>query len=237
MARAVAPSDGSPRKKLYRQNPGERWWFALLLLPTSLTALAVYTIGGSVESELRQNTLVSLEAAGLTGVTVEMHGRNVTVKVPTGQSQDKAEAAVESVTGIGKVDVEQVARNAAEARACDDLQAKIDNVTKGRGIPFDGSSASLSGSSAAAVRTIAKLLVHCPSAMVAANGYTDGSVLRGSTVSLRRAEAVRGALVRDGVKAARIDAQGFGDTFPVSRDDTPAGRAANNRVSITLVED
>ena len=237
MARAVAPSNGSPRNKLYRQNPGERWWFALLLLPTSLTALAVYAVGGSVESGLREHTLASLEAAGLTGVTVEMHGRNATVKVPTGQSQEKAEAAAKSVTGIGKVDVEHVARNAAEARACDDLQAKIDNVTRSRGIGFAGSSSSLSGSSVAAVHTIAKLLVRCPSALVAANGYTDGSVLHGSTVSLRRAEAVRSALVRDGVKVARIEAQGFGDTFPVSRDDTAAGRAANNRVSITMVED
>jgi outer membrane protein OmpA-like peptidoglycan-associated protein len=238
MARAVAPSEGGPRKKLYRAGgPGERWWFAVLLVPALLTALAVYSSGPAIESELEKETVAALAAAGLTGTAVEMHGRNVTVRVPTGQSQSKAQQAAEAVTGIGNVDIERVARNAAEARACEGLQAKMDDATRGRGIGFDGSSTSLAGASATAVHTIARLLVRCPSAAVAANGYTDGSVLNGSTVSLRRAEAVRNALLRGGVKPARVDAKGFGDTFPVTDDDSPAGRAANNRVTITLVED
>jgi outer membrane protein OmpA-like peptidoglycan-associated protein len=238
MARAVAPADGSPRRKLYREgSPGERWWFALLLVPASLTALAVYLGGGSVEAELQQQTAASLQAAGLTGVTVDMHGRNATLNVPTGQNEATAKTAAESIAGLGDIEVKHVARNAAEARACEDLQTKIDSATGGRGVRFEGSSTSLSGAGAASVHAIAKLLVRCPSADVVANGYTDGSVLNGSTVSLRRAETVRKALVRDGVKVTSVDTQGFGDSFPLSTQDSPAGRAANNRVSITLVED
>ncbi len=235
MPRAVAPSAGSARQKLYRTSgPGERWWFALLLLPASLTALLVYTSGGSIENKLQHETLVALETAGVAGTTVQVAGRTATVRVPTGQNEQKALAAAETVIGLGGVEVQHVARNAAEERACNELSAKLETLVGARGIGFDGSATGLSRAGAAVVHKVARLLVRCPSAEVTVNGYTDGSVLSGSNVSLRRAEAVRRMLVGDGVKPARIQTRGYGDSFPVSQKDTAAGRTANNRVTITL---
>jgi outer membrane protein OmpA-like peptidoglycan-associated protein len=232
MASAVDPS-GAPKTKLYRSNPGERWWFALLLIPTTLTALVVYTRGASIESDLRADTLSALTAAGLPATKVEMHGRKATLLVPTGESQAKAVATARTVEGIGDVSAEHVARNSAEARACRHLQTKIDDTTHGRGVSFAGSSLSMTAPGAEGARAIAKLLVRCPFPRVVAEGHVDGSVLKGSTVSLRRAEVVREALVRGGVSRARIATKGYGDTFPLSTSDP----SLNNRVAITLEVD
>jgi outer membrane protein OmpA-like peptidoglycan-associated protein len=233
MARAIVP----PRRRLYRRsNPGERWWFALLLMPALLTALWVYTRGDAIEAQLQGDVQASLEAEGLTGTSVEMNGRSALVRVPTGVSQAVVEEAAASVDGVADVRVEHVVRNAAEARACDDLQTKIENAYRNGGIRFAGSTTVVSGSAAVAVEAVANLLVRCPAASVTVEGHTDGSVLNAAIVSLRRAEAVRDVLVREGVQAYRIRPNGYGDSFPLTDADTAAGRAANNRVTITLAE-
>lgn len=238
MARASASSTlDSPRKRWYRGPAGERWWFAAVLIPGALTAAVVATQGSSIQTDLQTRVESSLEAAGMVGVQVEMSGRSVHLTVPTGQNTQRAVDTASSVEGVGAVDAERVAANAAEARACEDLQAKIDKVTETRGVLFPGGSASLSGSAASQVSSIAKLVVKCPSATVTVDGHADASVLDKSSVSLRRAEAVASALARGGVKSTRIETNGYADTFPISRDDTAEARAANNRVVITVAED
>ncbi|HTQ35179.1 MAG TPA: OmpA family protein [Stellaceae bacterium] len=76
------------------------------------------------------------------------------------------------------------------------------------------------------------------------NGYTDdapiGAALkkRGVTTNLelsqKRAEAVMQFLVSQGVKSELISAKGHGEADPVAPNTTPAGRAQNRRVEITL---
>lgn len=235
MARAGASSTlDSPRKRWYRGSAGERWWFAAVLIPGALTAAVVATQGSSIESDLQTRVESSLEAAGFTGVQVEMSGRSAHLTVPTGQDGQTAVDVASAVEGIGPVDAERVAASAAEARACEELQAKIDKVTQTRGVLFAGGSTSISGAAASQVSAIGKLLVKCPPATVTVDGHADASVLDKSAVSLRRAEAVRNALVRAGVKTSRIETNGYGDTFPIARDDTPEARAANNRVVIKV---
>jgi outer membrane protein OmpA-like peptidoglycan-associated protein len=71
---------------------------------------------------------------------------------------------------------------------------------------------------------------------VVIEGHTDN---RGSTdsnleLSQRRAEAVRAFLIRAGVDAGRISAQGYGEAYPVASNNTSAGRLQNRRVEIYL---
>ena len=164
-----------------------------------------------------------------------MSGRNANLKVPTGQSEAKAVAVAEGVDGIGDVEAENVPRSAVEARSCDRLDETIGSEDEI--LTFAGSSASLSGSAAGQVSSLAKLMDKCPAATVKIGGHADGSVLNASVVSLRRAEAVCAALARGGVVATRCTAQGYGDTQPASAGDTSADRALNNRVTITLEEE
>ncbi len=50
----------------------------------------------------------------------------------------------------------------------------------------------------------------------------------------RRADAVRGYLVDQGLGADSVTARGFGKTMPVADNGTPAGRQRNRRVEIVV---
>ena len=76
------------------------------------------------------------------------------------------------------------------------------------------------------------------------NGFTDNAPIgaalkrRGVTSNLelsqKRADAVMQFLVSHGVKAELLSAKGHGEENPVAPNTTPAGRAQNRRVEITL---
>jgi OmpA-OmpF porin, OOP family len=76
------------------------------------------------------------------------------------------------------------------------------------------------------------------------NGYTDnvGNSLANLSLSERRSEAVRRALIDSGIDPARITARGLGETNPVAANrrtdgsDDPEGRAQNRRVELVLEE-
>ncbi|HVJ62596.1 MAG TPA: OmpA family protein [Tahibacter sp.] len=67
-------------------------------------------------------------------------------------------------------------------------------------------------------------------------GHTDatGSAEANRNLSLRRAEAVRDALVARGIPAERIRVYGLGEDEPVAPNDEAEGRALNRRVVVIL---
>jgi K(+)-stimulated pyrophosphate-energized sodium pump len=68
-------------------------------------------------------------------------------------------------------------------------------------------------------------------------GYTDntGNEQANMALSQKRAEAVKTALVNMGVKADRLDAEGYGPQYPVATNDTEEGRAQNRRISVRVM--
>jgi outer membrane protein OmpA-like peptidoglycan-associated protein len=69
-------------------------------------------------------------------------------------------------------------------------------------------------------------------------GHTDaeGPDAKNLSLSRRRAEAVRAYLLRKGVDAGRLEAEGFGETVPIDTNDSPAGRANNRRVEFRILK-
>ena len=51
---------------------------------------------------------------------------------------------------------------------------------------------------------------------------------------VRRAAAVKRALVDRGIEPSRIDSRGYGPAFPVASNETPTGRQQNRRVEIII---
>ena len=67
-------------------------------------------------------------------------------------------------------------------------------------------------------------------------GHTDnvGNPDANMALSQRRADAVRDALVQNGVSPSMLTAKGYGDTKPAASNDTTDGRAQNRRTEFTV---
>jgi chemotaxis protein MotB len=76
------------------------------------------------------------------------------------------------------------------------------------------------------------------------SGYTDNApigpelrrqgVTSNQDLSQKRADAVMQFLISQGVDPTLVSARGFGEADPVASNDTPAGRAQNRRVELSL---
>jgi OmpA-OmpF porin, OOP family len=69
-------------------------------------------------------------------------------------------------------------------------------------------------------------------------GYTDdtGEAAMNLALSQKRAEAVREALIRDGVDPDMLVAKGYGEADPIASNDTAEGRLKNRRIEYHVVK-
>lgn len=105
---------------------------------------------------------------------------------------------------------------------------------------FDSGEAQLKkGSTRVMVNALEMIEAH-PDKRILVAGHTDnvGAPDSNQRLSTARAQSVRDWLVdASGIPATRFAIQGYGDTRPLTHNDTDAGRARNRRVEITLVPD
>ncbi|SDH74168.1 Outer membrane protein OmpA [Pseudomonas flavescens] len=104
---------------------------------------------------------------------------------------------------------------------------------------FDLDRAELKPNAYPNIAKLAQFLQQNPDRKVIVEGYTDstGSAEYNQGLSERRANAVRAALVRQGVGSERIVTQGYGLEYPVASNASAAGRAQNRRVEVTISND
>ena len=101
---------------------------------------------------------------------------------------------------------------------------------------FDTNKADLKSGSEQSLDKLTEFLRDNPTRNVKVEGYTDntGEVDYNLTLSTRRAEAVRSALVSDGLDPRRAVTRGFGVGYPVASNDSASGRQQNRRVEIVI---
>jgi outer membrane protein OmpA-like peptidoglycan-associated protein len=104
-------------------------------------------------------------------------------------------------------------------------------------LTFANNSANLLPQSDDQLRTIATIIKSYPNVAVRVAGYTDnvGSPATNQRLSAQRASAVRAALVKDGVPASQLSAQGYGQKNPEADNSTDQGRAQNRRVALVVL--
>lgn len=102
------------------------------------------------------------------------------------------------------------------------------------GIYFDTARATLKPASEATLGQVLGALEADPGLRLVVAGHTDGEGDDASNLALsrRRAEAVVAWLVAHGIDAARLSAEGFGESHPVADNASEAGRALNRRVEL-----
>jgi OOP family OmpA-OmpF porin len=57
------------------------------------------------------------------------------------------------------------------------------------------------------------------------------------TLSQNRAHAVKNYLIENGIKADRLEHDGYGETKPIDTNKTALGKAHNRRVEISLIKE
>jgi outer membrane protein OmpA-like peptidoglycan-associated protein len=86
---------------------------------------------------------------------------------------------------------------------------------------------------------VIELLESEPGKAIRIEGHTDstGPAALNLRLSEERANAVRDALIDLGIDAARLNAVGMGEDFPIATNQTEDGRARNRRVDVIVLND
>ncbi len=101
---------------------------------------------------------------------------------------------------------------------------------------FKSSSDKILKNSYGEVKRFANFLKKNPGYKVKIIGHTDsiGKAVTNMALSIKRAEAVKAALVAEGIDASRIVATGRGELDPIESNRTKEGRKVNRRIEIKL---
>jgi OOP family OmpA-OmpF porin len=189
------------------------------------------------------SALLRALAIGTGDASVRYDGATVTL---SGQVPDQAtkatigRAAAKAVPGAVVADqlVLPAPPKSAVSEPCRTLPTRLAEFTRQHPINFLSGTSIVNDASKPAVVQAAAVLKSCTTVRVEVAGHTDnlGSTASSLPLSERRAAAVRAELVRLGVTANRIVATGYGESFPLESNATGAGRIANRRAEIRVVQ-
>ncbi|WP_144157596.1 OmpA family protein [Paraburkholderia sp. BCC1885] len=136
-------------------------------------------------------------------------------------------------------DATQTFRSAIKGLLAPDSSCAVADVVKVLNlqvINFASASANVPATAVEDLHQSAQVLMACAhngkAAKLEVAGYSDnvGGAQANLQLSKKRAEAVRAFLVKTGVPADSLVAQGYGDVRPVASNDTASGRFANRRI-------
>lgn len=101
---------------------------------------------------------------------------------------------------------------------------------------FDVNQATLKPGAREKLSKVAGILLAYPDLKIRVDGYTDstGTPEYNRDLSQRRADTVRGYLLKQGITADAVVSEGFGQDDPVATNSTAAGRQQNRRVEMVV---
>ena len=104
------------------------------------------------------------------------------------------------------------------------------------GLNFETGKATLMAGSEAKLANVAAIMKAFPAVEIKVGGYTDnvGKPESNMKLSDARAKTVMGELVKLGVEAKRMSAEGYGQENPVGDNATDAGKAQNRRIDLSV---
>lgn len=172
-------------------------------------------VGAAVTKKRAKGALIGAVGGGLAGAAVGNYMDR--------QKQD-LEKNLKSERDAGNVSVQK-------------LSGDVVKITMTSQTAFDVGQADIKPGFRTTLDKLADVIVRYQKTSLTIIGHTDAQGEHDSNMELsrRRAAAVADYLQGKNVNAARLDAEGRGETEPVASNDTDSGRRANRRVEI-LVE-
>lgn len=124
--------------------------------------------------------------------------------------------------------------------AGDKVDAKGCSLFKGalKGVNFDNDKANLRFDAILILNQAVATLKQYPDLKVEVGGHTDSNNTDEHNLDLsqRRAKAVMDYFVSQGIAADRLSAKGYGESTPIADNGSEAGRIANRRVELRVIE-
>jgi outer membrane protein OmpA-like peptidoglycan-associated protein len=113
-----------------------------------------------------------------------------------------------------------------------------DSIFCFRNILFKSGKATLQEESTIEVDKVYRFLVGNPELDIEINAHTDsdGADEMNQDLSERRAKTIYDYLVNKGIEATRMAKHGFGETQPLTDNDTPEGKKLNRRVEFRIIK-
>lgn len=115
-------------------------------------------------------------------------------------------------------------------------EEELSRLLEAARIEFAPGSVILNVASGPVLDLAARAASDCPGTL-RVEGHTDdtGNPSYNDQLSLRRAQAVRAAMIERGVPSDRLIAAGYGQSNPIGNNETEDGRARNRRIEIRIV--
>jgi len=122
-------------------------------------------------------------------------------------------------------------------RELDVKKMTVGQAYKLNNILFSSASAELNTPSKNIISDFASFLKENPKMIVAIHGHTDtaGDADANMKLSRDRANSVYDFLIKSGINASRLSYKGFGQTKPVTGNETEIGRAKNRRTEFLII--
>lgn len=180
-------------------------------------------------AEMRARQQVAKGEAERNRVLLDARTQEADVATATAkQEQQNAEMA--------RAEAENAQRELAEMQAKKTDRGMVVTLSD---VLFDTGAATLKPGADLALGRVSDFMKQNPDTKLIVEGHTDsvGSEVSNETLSQRRADAVKAALMSRGVQGDRIETIGRGEGFPVASNDTQAGRQQNRRVEIIFSDE
>jgi K(+)-stimulated pyrophosphate-energized sodium pump len=105
-------------------------------------------------------------------------------------------------------------------------------------LTFETGKTTLMAESQEQLKNIAEILKAFPAVNIKLGGYTDNTGNANANLKLSgdRAKAVKSELASLGIEDKRLEAEGYGQEFPIADNATEEGRSANRRISIRVTK-
>lgn len=117
-----------------------------------------------------------------------------------------------------------------------EIQVKINEIISANKISFERRSSTITESSRATLTQIAKILQEYSQVKIEIGGHTDsrGEKELNRQISQDRANSIKDALISFGINQDRLSAVGYGEDFPIAKDDENGLSEINRRVEFNI---